>query len=668
MAEPPPDEAQPTTPTAPSWRRRMSGPHIPIPSFRPNIPHLRAALLGYIGELEVALRNKLGDHQQDHIRAASLTPSMSTEEWTASENDEPNAFTSALAGPSSGIRQRGAISGDAPPLSPTTSDGYINLLNHLYTLREEASNFLPTLPSVPHVPMPLSSPNREWLRSLPLRLSAVDPGFTNLKGKLRDDLGDSHSVEGARQRMMEVAKALLPSEDWAGWEKLGWEEQDDSERPAHRRTRSASAERSKPRRQLEDDDDDDEPEYLFPNRTPASTRALARRRAVRSKSVGATSLPPLNLREKLQRSKSEVYTGKVRAVSEPGSGDEDEDDIRDHEAAEDILDEAELEDTDGLSLPEGLRLGPTVAEALKQAEGGEKLITFEDLPPVWRNNEHIWTGYRFIPLHLKTGPVPLLKSAFRWHNETINIHSHSIPTLFIFCIIPLIIYRSPLPDPHFLDTAVIVLYLLAASSCMSSSAGWHILSGCASRKWFEWGACVDYIGISWLIAASFGTVVYNGFYCSPKATIVYCSTNLFCGALGSYLPFQRWFNERRNKHLRISFFLFLCVAMFTPIVHMILKHGWHKASSFIAPFTYSLAAYAIGLIFYAFHFPECKWPGKFDTFGASHQIWHAGIVIAIILHYRAIFIVHDIKHEYSCALPGNEVPLGLALERMIGWA
>lgn len=50
-----------------------------------------------------------------------------------------------------------------------------------------------------------------------------------------------------------------------------------------------------------------------------------------------------------------------------------------------------------------------------------------------------------------------------------------------------------------------------------------------------------------LIAASFGTVAYNGFYCQPKSVLFFCSTNALCGALGSYLPFQRWFNERKYK-------------------------------------------------------------------------------------------------------------------------
>jgi hypothetical protein len=50
-----------------------------------------------------------------------------------------------------------------------------------------------------------------------------------------------------------------------------------------------------------------------------------------------------------------------------------------------------------------------------------------------------------------------------------------------------------------------------------------------------------------LIAASFGTVVYNGFYCQPKTVLFYSITNLTCGAAGSILPFQKWFNQRQNK-------------------------------------------------------------------------------------------------------------------------
>lgn len=251
------------------------------------------------------------------------------------------------------------------------------------------------------------------------------------------------------------------------------------------------------------------------------------------------------------------------------------------------------------------------------------------------------------------------------HNETVNIHSHSIPTLFIFAIIPLIVWRTPLPDAHWVDTAMLISYLLAAASCLSSSAGWHILSGCANRRWFEWGACVDYIGISWLIAMSFNTLVYNAFYCRPKAVMSYTTVNVAFGALGSILPFQKWFNQRKNKHWRIVFFLALNAAMVAPIVHLFHVHGYTKAQAFVAPFGLSVLTYVVGLLFYAFHFPECCAPGKFDIWGASHNMWHLCIVGAIILHYRAVFHVFNTRWDYSCAAGDAQVPFPSAVDKLL---
>lgn len=43
----------------------------------------------------------------------------------------------------------------------------------------------------------------------------------------------------------------------------------------------------------------------------------------------------------------------------------------------------------------------------------------------------------------------------------------------------------------------------------------------------------------------------------------------------------------------------------------------------------SACAYAIGLIFYGFNFPERLRPGGlFDTLLHSHQFWHVAIVVA----------------------------------------
>ncbi|OCF36193.1 hypothetical protein I316_02066 [Kwoniella heveanensis BCC8398] len=767
-----PSHTDTTSSSASKWRR-LSAP--PLPTFRPNIPNLRTALLGYLSEVELALRTRLGDltaEDEERIRASSASPSINStsgDDWGTSGDSVDDDFggdalgyayasSRTAAGPSSaGLRHRFDISeGNVPATSSLDEtsrgrrnvNGYIDshhlkLLNHLSALREEALNYLPSLPSVNVPSMPIPSrmgmppvpiPSREWLASLPSRLSIVDPGPGGVgygddgKGKQREGEMDRGAIEGARKRVLELVHAVLPSEDWAGWERLGWEEQDEdlafhddladnqgtdeSRASARSRARSASLERYG-----RDEDEEEEPEYLFPNRTPASAQAMARRRrAVRSKSLGASSLPTLLRPAKLERAKTAPYPrdrirvsgvspqAKIRSSPLFGYGSEEDDEeelLNDHlqlsythglsrdreqgvdldmSAEEGIEDEDEQEylathpevtDTKLTALAarkHEIDMGPTVQESLRRSDDGKRLLGYEDLPAIWRNNEHIFTGYRFIPLHLKTGPVPLIKSAFKWHNETLNIHSHFVPTILILLCVPLIIYQSPLPDARPLDTAALVAYLLAATSCLFSSASWHVLSGCASKKWFEWGACVDYIGISWLIAASFGTVVYNGFYCKPKLVLLYCSINAFCGALGSYLPFQRWFNERRNKHLRIGFFLFLCFAMFAPMLQLFYQHGYSKASKFVAPFGWSIIAYLTGLVFYAFHFPECKWPGKFDRYGMSHQWWHAGIVLAIWLHYRALFVAHKHKDNLSCAASGAGRSVAEVLEGWLGLA
>ena len=95
---------------------------------------------------------------------------------------------------------------------------------------------------------------------------------------------------------------------------------------------------------------------------------------------------------------------------------------------------------------------------------------------------------------------------------------------------------------------------------------------------------------------------------------------------------------------RIAFFLFLNFAMIAPMVQLFYQHGYEKGSKFVgqssacahsydksmlnlaAPFGLSVITYVIGLLFYAFHVPECFYPGKFDRWGHSHQVSLFGIM------------------------------------------
>lgn len=59
----------------------------------------------------------------------------------------------------------------------------------------------------------------------------------------------------------------------------------------------------------------------------------------------------------------------------------------------------------------------SIERALIRAQNGARLIQFSELPDAWKNNEHIRTGYRFIPIDNKR---ELFLSAFKWHNETVK--------------------------------------------------------------------------------------------------------------------------------------------------------------------------------------------------------------------------------------------------------
>lgn len=295
--------------------------------------------------------------------------------------------------------------------------------------------------------------------------------------------------------------------------------------------------------------------------------------------------------------------------------------------------------------------------AIELARNGQELIHYEHLPAFFRNNEHILSGYRFIPV--ENWPA-LVRSTFQIHNETGNIHTH---LWGLAAIVPLFWPSKGLDDQTTpMDRLVQTVYLFAAAKCLTLSVSWHVMAGCSDRKWFERFACVDYTGIAWLVAASIWTTVYNCFYCQPNLALFYSFTTLLVGLAGAILPWAEWFNKRENKNWRIAVFLTMCFTAVAPFSHAAFEHGLAKTVSFFSPIFPSLAFYVGGLVFYATQFPESWAPGRFDTWGHSHQLWHLGIVLAIVFHYRAALVFHANRFDFSCAVPGAEVAAGMAVK------
>ncbi len=438
-----------------TWVRRFSQPAAPsnehqnerpgpssylsslsIPPLRSNIGALQSALLGYLGEVESAIRERLQGDGNNEIRAASVRSDSCP---PSEDTEEELGHSTALPEPLGQLRSRHTPA--TTPIPPNhTSDSnspetHLSILNQLNTLREDVLAYLPTRLAV-SVPVPRPPTlNREWLRSLPSKLRAVDLGLYGQspvtpnstsnpdKGKERDSRIDFGAVEGARQKVIELVHALTPSEDWAGREKLGWEDQDQemsfNDKTGSLQNRNHLRLSGGATADYNEEETEDEPEFLFPNRTPASAKAIAnRRRVIRSKSLGSAGFPrswtgygTFDISDTLARSTTEpklarwnshspVYKRHDLAEVLVDSEDDDDDDDNvgnnDLESGEDdatqILLHPDLFDTKLTKIEAHAHDGITIAEALERSCQGKRLISYDDLPIWWRNNEHIIGG------------------------------------------------------------------------------------------------------------------------------------------------------------------------------------------------------------------------------------------------------------------------------------
>lgn len=284
--------------------------------------------------------------------------------------------------------------------------------------------------------------------------------------------------------------------------------------------------------------------------------------------------------------------------------------------------------------------------ALDLAAEGRRLITYADLPELWRNNEYILTGYRFIPM--KRWPR-LIRSTVEWHNETLNVWLHLIGIALVLAapwLFPAAAASGvPGSETTAMDKIMSWVYIGAAIECMAFSVTWHVMAGCADIEYFTLFACVDYTGIAWLIAASEWTMVYNLFYWQANIIWAYVAVTGILAIVCTILPFVPAFNA--NKSYRIAVFLALSAFGLLPTVHAACAHGVHKTLAHLLPMAPSLLAYLGGLVFYATNFPESWYPGRFDFIGHAHQAWHASIVLAVLLHYRCVQGWHASRAVYA---------------------
>nr|WRH23622.1 Haemolysin-III related [Naematelia aurantialba] len=285
---------------------------------------------------------------------------------------------------------------------------------------------------------------------------------------------------------------------------------------------------------------------------------------------------------------------------------------------------------------------------------GPGLLSYDEslrLLPWQTDNAFVLSGYRQ-QLHSVRA---CLFSAFAYlHNETVNIHTHSIGALFFLILLPLHLIPThfpafsyilptppwrednPLPvPPTWQDKAAFTVYLLSAVGCLGLSCCFHTVQ-CHSHRVCDTAHRGDYIGIIVLIVGSIMPGMYLSFHGHPHLQAFYSTAILVAGITSAYIVLSP--HHRSHIWHRTLTFIALGLSTIIPVVHVLLTQGlaYARERTSLDLVIATGVAYISGALLYAARLPEKLSPGTFDYFGSSHQIFHVMVLVGAWCQYAAL--------------------------------
>lgn len=230
---------------------------------------------------------------------------------------------------------------------------------------------------------------------------------------------------------------------------------------------------------------------------------------------------------------------------------------------------------------------------------------------------HIQTGYRRPPRSV----WELLLSVFAVHNETGNIWTHLAASgYFIAATVRMIMDFAGDERPP--EQFWVLLLLCATSLCLVCSSLYH-LCACGGRCVSGCMLSADRVGILVLIATSFISGIALGYKCFPRLKVLYLFFSLGIAATLSFvlaLP---------QYATRLHCVFITCVGLgLVPAIHFLILAD-RQSIDLVVPYLVGMFGfYAAGAAFFVTKWPESRWPGRFDIWGQSHQLWHLCVLLA----------------------------------------
>lgn len=160
---------------------------------------------------------------------------------------------------------------------------------------------------------------------------------------------------------------------------------------------------------------------------------------------------------------------------------------------------------------------------------------------------------------------------------------------------------------------------------------------------------IDYVGILTLILGSFLSGIFVGFFCDPFLQRVYWGMIVTLSIITSVLVLHPRLQGLKYRPFRTIAFVLTGLSGFAPVIHGLLRHGWSEMwlrSGMPFWFLEGLI-YVTGAFFYDTRFPESVWPGKFDIWGSSHQIFHILVLVGGTVHMFGVWSAYSWNYQHN---------------------
>ena len=270
-------------------------------------------------------------------------------------------------------------------------------------------------------------------------------------------------------------------------------------------------------------------------------------------------------------------------------------------------------------------------------------LPFDSLPEWLRDNEFLKHNHR-PPMYSFRG---CFKSMFRMHTETWNIWTHLVGFLFFVILvagvyifgdyITFLFEDIQIHNLPWAEQVTLLCFFVGAMLCLACSAMFHTFSN-HSKKVYKIFSRLDYSGIAFLITGSNIPCYYYGFYCTTFAKYAHMIILVILCALCLIVSMWSKFSTPTYRPLRFGVFVLFGLYGAVPFFHIYLRDGYTYSAQ-----AYSLwglivmgVTYILGASLYVLRIPERFFPGKFDIWASSHQLFHVCVVTAALVHYNTI--------------------------------